>query len=110
MLNEAVFQKIGNSFLYHHASRSDKVGKRRFQAMFGVSSLVCSVVWSMIKDKLPDGATPSHLMWALLFLKCYNTEEVNRTILKADEKTMRKWVWIFVDRISRLRVVINIIC
>ena len=30
-----------------------------------------------------------HLLWSLLFLKQYNTEEVSHAITGADEKTLR---------------------
>lgn len=65
----------------------------------------CSYIWEEINEELPNGASPMHLLWTLMFLKSYNTEEVNRAIIQADEKTIRKWIWIFIDKISRMRVV-----
>ena len=79
--------------------------KRRFRAMFGVSALVCSVIRNRLLRKIPDGASPVRLLWALMFLKVYRSEATNWTISKADEKTFRKWSWRFVELISNLNVV-----
>ena len=46
-----------------------------------------------------------HLLWALLFLKRYDTEHTNHSITGADEKTFRKWVWIFVDMLAYMDAV-----
>jgi hypothetical protein len=43
----------------------------------------------------------------LLFLKGYSTEAYNRTLLGADEKTIRKWVWAWVQAVADLDVVSN---
>ena len=42
---------------------------------------------------------------ALLYLKVYSTEEVYHAISGADEKTFRKWSWIYVSLIAKLNVV-----
>ena len=54
-----------------------------------------------------SSAKPIHLLWALMFLKIYSTERVSRTIVGSSrnptmEKTMRKWVRLFVRAISFL--------
>ena len=80
-------------------------GKRRFRAMFGVSTLVCSVIWNLFLHKIPDGASPVHLLWALMFIKVYASEATHRAISKADEKTFRKWSSRFVEIIANRKVV-----
>ena len=55
--------------------------ERRFRGLFGTSPAICATVWSMLGASLPRGAAPSHLLWALLFLKNYATEHVNSSIL-----------------------------
>ena len=41
-------------------------------------------------------------MWALLFLKLYEIEPVNASLVRCDEKTFRKWSWLFVEAIGDL--------
>lgn len=76
--------------------------------MFGISPQICSLCWKHIKCELPMDCKEVHLLWALLFLKCYNTENVNHSIpfhSDCDEKTFRKWVWIVIDRLAFMKVV-----
>jgi hypothetical protein len=61
----------------------------------------------MLAEKIPVHGQPEHLLWCLIFLKQYKTENQNHALVKADEKTIRKWVWIFVDLIANLKVVIE---
>ncbi|ETV85559.1 hypothetical protein H257_03267 [Aphanomyces astaci] len=42
---------------------------RRYKAMFGVTPLCASLVWTMVEDRRPVSSRPIHLLWALLFLK-----------------------------------------
>ena len=49
------------------------------------------------------GVKPVHLLWALLFMKVYAEESIHAGLVGGvDEKTFRKWVWIFVQEISYL--------
>lgn len=100
--------------------RSEKVFERRWVSFFGVKVAVCVDVWDrmeiMIDDADLNGAKPCHLLWSLLFLKKYGDEEEMASLCgpdKAiDEKTFRKLVHLFVERISCLvfEVVSNPIC
>lgn len=99
------FATIGNRYTESSMTRSTYVALRRFKAFFGVTPTVCAICWEVLKDNLPQGAEPKHLLWALLFLKQYCSEHNRRSILGADEKTIRKWTWLFVDLLSRLDVV-----
>ena len=76
--------------------------ERRFKYIFGISSFVCSIVWDAICDFIPDTAKPKHMLCALMFLKLYTTESVLSIITSMDEKTCRKWNWIFVRLISEM--------
>ena len=76
-----------------------------FRSFFGAPILVVVALWNMIvaKGPLANGAAPKHLLWALIFLKCYSTTPVIRRVCGwPAEKTFRKWVWYFIDRISAL--------
>lgn len=52
---------------------------------------------------MPKGVQPKHLLWGLLFLTTYDTEEnLAQRVGNVDEKTFRKWSRLFVDAISYL--------
>ena len=83
---------------------------RRFIALFGIPPSLCAIVWNIIAAKQlhPNGSHPKHMLCALLFLKQYNTEEVNHAISGLDEKTFRKWQWVYVHLIGfQIEVVIK---
>lgn len=82
------------------------IGKlRRFRSFFGVSPEICSRLWGMLDPcaTMENGAVPEHLLWALMFMKIYATNSVLCALVGGvDEKTYRKWTWIFVNAISYL--------
>ena len=82
---------------------------RHFKAVFGVSPLLCSVVWNYMDDdeKLPRRAQPKHLLWTLMFLKLYNSENVLSSMCGCEEKTFRKWVWLMLAAIGSLEDVVR---
>lgn len=98
------FHYYGN-LLTKHVSGSNYVGLRRFKSFFGVSPLICVKAWLHLKSVLPSDYQEIHLLWALLFLKCYNTEHVNHSIAGCDEKTFRKRIWMVIQKLSFIKVV-----
>ncbi len=104
-LNPPVFADIGNSMVGSAPGLSIVLESRRFRSLFGVSALVCAKAWNLTGDKLPLSSSPKHLLWAFLFLKVYGSEHNYRILSGADEKTFRKWSWIFVKLKSNLSVV-----
>ena len=42
---------------------------------FGMSPNLCVHVWDEVEDALPSGTMISHVLWALLLLKVYGTED-----------------------------------
>lgn len=99
------FLNYGNSITKHASCRSNYVGLRRFKEFFGVSPTICAKTWLHLKNVLPADYRQHHLLWALLFLKCYETESVNRSIVGCDEKTYRKRVWVVVEKLAFIKVV-----
>lgn len=99
-----LFYEFGKEIM-KHASASGLVGSRRFRSFFGVSPNICAICWNMIKDELPTSYQEVHLLWALFFLKCYNTESVNHAVAGCDEKTFREKVWTVIDRLAFIKVV-----
>jgi hypothetical protein len=62
-------------------------------------------VWKKIDPakSMPRGVRSYHLLWSLYFLKVYPVEEQGSSnIGGVDEKTYRKWLWLFVTAISYL--------
>ena len=55
--------------------------------------------WSMLVE---DACKPKHLLWAIIFLKTYTTESSLAVAIGVDEKTLLKWIFIFIYVISDL--------
>jgi hypothetical protein len=49
---------------------------RSFRAKLGVCPNVCCDVWERLQSRRPKNVMPKHLLWGLLFLKVYRTEDV----------------------------------
>ena len=96
------FWILGNEMTGHDVNQCRATGHRRFREFFGVSPVICSTVWETLlsTQSIPSSGKPCHLLWALLFLKRYLTEHVMSSIIGADEKTIRKWIWSFVYALS----------
>jgi hypothetical protein len=93
--------------------RSESVFIRRWLSFFGVEPIICAETWNLLNIAVNDpddpdltNARPEHLLWGLLFLKKYGSEEEMARIAggesAVDEKTFRKWSNIFVTRIAGL--------
>lgn len=79
--------------------------EKRFKAVFGVKHDICVRLWTLCLPLLPEGVRPVHLLWALYFLKQYNTECVNAAFANCDEKTFRTWCWVVIDVLAGLELV-----
>ena len=77
---------------------------QRFNSLYGVNPCVCVYVWECLcgENLLPSKCLPSHLCWALHFMKTYLMENVLSLMFGADEKTLCKWIWIVIYAISNL--------
>ena len=106
-MSTADFYREGCVITRHNIEGSVDTGLRRFREHFYATPIVCSILWNMMTEKQmhPNGATVKCMLCALLFLKCYNTETVNSGTMNLDEKTVRKWQWIYIDLIAGLRLV-----
>jgi hypothetical protein len=91
---------------------------RRFRGLFGARIEIVLKVWSMLmEDGLrPKKSKPKHLLWTLYFLKVYPREAPGCSAVGGskgaiDPKTLRKWVWHFIERIAELAdEVVSIFC
>ena len=88
-----------------HNTHLNEVNKMRFLAHFGTTPGICAYLWKTITLH-PKDPSPKyfHLLWALLFLKLYETESVLAGMVGGvDEKTLRKWVWFMLEKIDGLK-------
>jgi hypothetical protein len=58
-------------------------------------------------DLCPKNSKPKHLLWALCFLKVYPREGPGYSAVGGskgaiDPKTMRNWVWLFLECTAKL--------
>ena len=133
-VHPAVFERIGMAeILGKSLDVAVSTKERRFIANFGVKPQTCSEIWrSCLQSShhIFNGSVhdccdrqkwefdpqqpiykPEHLLWPLNFLKCYNKEDENSCKFGADEKTARKWIWIFVEAIAFLKnEVVSLVC
>ena len=105
MFGPMVFQNVLVEMLNLAGQRSEKVLPSLCRAHIGVSFLVCADLWRRLEDSnsLPTKAQPKHLIWALIKLRMNNTSKQTSVMFKADEKTVRKWVWMMLEAIVSIK-------
>lgn len=78
--------------------------ERRFRAHFGCSIVVATDVWNRIAPNLHSGCQEKHLLWSLVFIKIYGSEDVHcRIVGWPDPKTFRTYSWYILEKISNLK-------
>ena len=111
------FEDIAFKTMRQRRSYKKNVGYsgRRFRSWFGTDPLIVHLIWKILYESCwlfkAYSVKPIHLLWSLHFLKNYETESENASIYGCvDEKTVRKWVWFYVQGISELasKVVSNL--
>ena len=106
--------EIEGSKIMKRSKKSFSSFIRRFRSHFGTTPTICLVIWERLdpyETILPTYRRVKfkHLLWALLFMKVYGTEELHTSLTGVDEKTFRKWSWIFIDAIADLECeVVNV--
>jgi hypothetical protein len=80
-----------------------------FKKKLVVNISIVSMVWDMLvaSGLRPEKSCPKHLLWALYFLKVYPKQSSGCSVVGAsmgavDPKTIRKWVWQFIENIADL--------
>ena len=105
-IREEVFIEAAQPMLRHRVESLESVtAKRRWMACFGARPIVMADVWCRVSPEttMPEGVHPKHLVWMFYFIKLYNQEELNASnVGGVDEKTFRKWVWLFIEATSFL--------
>ena len=91
---------------YYGCRLTSKVYHRRFKSYFGFSARKVAFVWNNLIQigwtQYERSASPTHLLWALAYMKTYAPEHKMALDLGIDEKTFRKWAWFFMEGISEL--------
>ena len=88
--------------------------EKRIRAFFGAPCKVIADIWNRIwegclTEEERTEVNCKHLLYALVFLKVYSSEEVLASIVGWPSKTtFRKWAWFFVDKINNLKNVIDL--
>ena len=72
---------------HRNKHRSADVEDRRFRSTFGTTAVICAILWDMLSpnEKMPNGVKCCHLLWALMFMKLYASENVLCGMAKCDE-------------------------
>ena len=84
--------------------------RRALVACFSMSPIQCVHVWDEIEDGLPSAVMISHLLWVLLFLKVYETENTMVVMVWTTQRTNSKWVRIVIEEIYLLTYVSGHVC
>ena len=106
ILDGDYFDSVGMEMMNCHCEGSALTHDRRFRSNFGTSPEGCAAIWNLLDPYTTittKGLSPKHLLWALMFLKVYAKESIHCSMAGGvDEKTFRKWVWLFIYEISFL--------
>jgi hypothetical protein len=101
------FYNLGiQMILINHNSRralSEATMKRRYISIFGFEPQVISTTWISIFEGRKT-CLPKHLLWALMFVKGYDCEAKLASFIGADEKTVRKYIWLVLQNITERRM------
>ena len=86
-----MFYREGCAIIRHNVEGSKETRFRRFREHFYASPTIGSIIWTKLsfENKLPSAAKVNHMLFALLFLKCYNTESLGqqdaKTVMEMDD-------------------------
>lgn len=106
---EADFLQLGLETANHPKWRQykDHCNIKRFKKAYGMTPVTCADVWATFRDLPPDHpsrigkrADPVHLLIALRWLWKYETEADLGRFFSLTEKTVTKWIRIYVKKMA----------
>ena len=103
---ERAFINHGLKLMNRDTMGGRTVFDRRFKAFFGVKPMAVVTVWRLLKKKkwfeknMSTEPNKEHLLWAMRFMKSYSTEEIHAAEVQKNEKTWRKWTWLYLEGIA----------
>lgn len=106
ILTQQALLEIAEKVLEYPKNRKwkDTVEQAKFRSFFGCSCKVATDLWNRLEKGLKQRSLPKHLLWTLVFLKHYSTEEVHTRIVGwPDPKAYREWVWYMLGKICELK-------
>jgi hypothetical protein len=82
---------------------------RRIRNAFGFGSNTLTLIWNIMvsEEKLPVDCLCKHLLWALSYVKSYNTYDMYLTLYSVSKNTFCTWVWKVLDALSSLENVVS---
>lgn len=100
--DDVFFTRIGGEIINRDGIASETTRERNFSAFFGTTATVCVTLWALAE--VEDSSTkPVHLLWGLMLMNLYASESVLCTLTGGvDEKTFRKWSWIWITAVGAL--------
>ena len=106
------FESLGLELIFGEndpiVRRKENYRQQKFKQCHAKSPEMVAVLWKeIIHDrwilrKTNGKPQPRHLLWALNFMQDYEEESPSSDGFNCDEKTWRKWTWIYVTAMSRL--------
>jgi len=86
---------------------SSKSQERRFKAHFGVEPGIAAGIWRELAFSgwlryAGLNPNPDHLLFALVFLRCYCVEEIHANLCNTNVRTFRRWSWFYAEGIANL--------
>ena len=103
-MKPSAFMALHLRITHRNDARGFTTDLKQFRSFYGCSPSNCAILWAKIRQKkLAPRAEPKHLLWALMFLKLYNTEEAFAGFLGVDKDTFSEWLFHLVKAIAKLR-------
>ena len=103
MLSPKDFYTTGMSYIKRKPILNGE-NERRFRSTFGTTPNIIYLIWQNIEPSLASESRYFHLLWALMFLKLYNNENVSAGMVGGvSEKTFRRHVWTVLAAIDKIK-------
>jgi hypothetical protein len=101
-----------DDFLSTAESIGAKDNIRSFAFLFRVRVSLCPVIFQRFQLYMIHGLEAKHILWGLIFMKVYATEDVACAMLTCvTRKTYHKWYWIVIQAIaSKISLVVSPFC
>jgi hypothetical protein len=101
-----------DDFISAAESIGAKDDRRYCASLFGVRVSLCPVIFQRSQLYLIHGLEAKHLLWGMIFMKVYATEDVACAMLTCvTRNTYCKWYWIVIQAIaSKISLVVSPFC
>lgn len=103
------FEALGLSICNRAHGYSRCANILHFSRFYVCYLVIFSLLWDSIVEVQSKEAHPKHSIWSLIFLRHYCADSMLSALVKADSKTIRKWVRVVIIYISEMKTVISIL-